>query len=392
MRFALDFSTLFFCNALAAVCATVAMLLVWQVHRREPAVRYWALGFLCWATGTFMGAFGAGLTSFKVVGNSLGIVGPALLYVGTARFLGRPLVRVLLWPVCGFGIAAIGYFSLLDDRAAWRVLTHCLAVCMIALLILWDLWAARGRIGRGVALLIAACWSAMFVVDAVRAVRILLGLPSVAAPLDATSIAWFVTNQANLLLLSISYLLLASQRLQQRLDDLANRDELTGALNRRAFNRRAGEGELPAGDAALLVFDLDHFKQINDRYGHAGGDAALRTATATIRGLLRRDDLFARAGGEEFWLLLPNTSLSEARSMAERLRAAVAAADIECEGTPLFRVTTSIGIAAVAAERIASTLADRLAAADRALYAAKSSGRNRVAVDEENEPGARLHG
>jgi len=172
------------------------------------------------------------------------------------------------------------------------------------------------------------------------------------------------------------------KRMQRELCRLATTDPLTGIDNRRRFmeqlNQELARVRRYGHAAALLMFDLDHFKRVNDRHGHAAGDAVLRHFTGLCNGLLREVDQFGRLGGEEFAVLLPDTPLAGAREFAERLRQTVA--DTPCDvGMAVVSYTVSIGIAgcdqgAVDADSV-------LARADRALYRAKSEGRNRSVID-----------
>ena len=175
----------------------------------------------------------------------------------------------------------------------------------------------------------------------------------------------------------------ARRELIERLTHQANHDSLTGALSRRALMDR-GEaclGELARGphEAALLMLDIDHFKRVNDRLGHAAGDKALTEFFRLVSAELREDDLFGRTGGEEFAVLLPRTDLIKATGLAERIRAAIAAARITVPSGERLRMTVSIGVAAQAAARV-KDFDDLLLAADRALYEAKAAGRNTVRV------------
>lgn len=162
-------------------------------------------------------------------------------------------------------------------------------------------------------------------------------------------------------------------------------DALTGLANRRAFDGRLDQAlaEAAAGGTppCLLVADLDHFKRINDHFGHGFGDQVLRATAQVLRSLVPEPALAARVGGEEFAVLLPAAPLDEALALAERLRTAVAAARIRRKGhdEPLQRVTLSLGAAMWRSGESAGSLVDR---ADRALYSAKASGRDRVALAE----------
>jgi diguanylate cyclase (GGDEF)-like protein/PAS domain S-box-containing protein len=157
-------------------------------------------------------------------------------------------------------------------------------------------------------------------------------------------------------------------------------DHLTGVANRRAFFE-AAELELSRNrrtprPTALILFDADHFKDVNDRHGHPAGDCVLRQLGAALSATFRQVDVVARVGGEEFAVLLPSSTMAGALAVAERLRVLVASQPVVCEGVPIA-YTVSAGIAAVeAGETIdLDTLIKR---ADRALYAAKTKGRNRV--------------
>lgn len=156
-------------------------------------------------------------------------------------------------------------------------------------------------------------------------------------------------------------------------------DPLTGAYNRRYFFE-AADKMLAAqrrtdGALAVMMIDVDHFKEINDVYGHPAGDRVLQTMTAIARDVLRDTDLFARFGGEEFIVALPNTSVAEAAAVAERLRQRVAAQPFAFQGHSID-VRVSCGVAMHGAEN--ASIEDTIKRADVALYRAKSLGRNRV--------------
>jgi diguanylate cyclase (GGDEF)-like protein len=172
----------------------------------------------------------------------------------------------------------------------------------------------------------------------------------------------------------------ARERLRaQALAQSAEQDPLTGLANRRHFERRIGELLAHEGAAdrplALALLDVDHFKQINDRFGHPAGDAVLVGLAQLLRENMRGGDVLARLGGEEFVIVLPDTPLGRAREVCERLRERVERrAWPECQG--LGRVTASIGLALTPPLELA-VLMQR---ADQALYAAKGAGRNRLVV------------
>jgi len=169
----------------------------------------------------------------------------------------------------------------------------------------------------------------------------------------------------------------------RRLEVLAQRDGLTGAANRRVFDARLRAtwqvSSALGSPLALLMIDIDHFKEFNDRYGHLEGDACLRAVAQVLMAGARNDDLAVRYGGEEFAVLLPRASAEHAQAIAERLRKAVENLAIAHAGSEFGTVTISIGVATAPDSR-AATINDFVRAADEALYAAKAWGRNRVAV------------
>ncbi|MCI4678790.1 diguanylate cyclase [Rhodoblastus acidophilus] len=169
-------------------------------------------------------------------------------------------------------------------------------------------------------------------------------------------------------------------QMQLKLVELATRDGLTGLLNRPAFFHRAikicKEGGAPI---AAIMADVDHFKSVNDRFGHAWGDKALKSVAEN---LARRADVAARLGGEEFVLLLPASSPEHALAVAEDLRRAIASCEIDVDGTPL-RLSCSFGVAVA---QPGAEIDDLLRRADCALYAAKRGGRDRVVVHDDERP------
>lgn len=159
-------------------------------------------------------------------------------------------------------------------------------------------------------------------------------------------------------------------------------DGLTGVPNRRHFeeflDRELAGSVRHRRGLALAMLDIDHFKSVNDRFGHFAGDLTLREVAATATAAVRRDELFARYGGEEFALVLPEAGPAEAVAVCERIRAAVAAHEYECDGQR-YRVTVSVGVAFASGDE-GQTPADLVREADAQLYRAKRSGRDRVCV------------
>jgi diguanylate cyclase (GGDEF)-like protein len=183
-------------------------------------------------------------------------------------------------------------------------------------------------------------------------------------------------------------------RIKLQRDSLAQQaltDALTGLGNRAAFERRMCEAVAVAQrygrPAALVMIDLDHFKRLNDTFGHSFGDRVLRALAGVLRQTARETDIAFRYGGEEFAVLLTETSLEQGLRAAERIRAAIAAIDLDCDGAGV-QVTASLGIAATTQwpDTDALTPPQLVSAADGALYQAKHGGRNQVAAAGFIEP------
>jgi len=207
---------------------------------------------------------------------------------------------------------------------------------------------------------------------------------------DGTSLAESVVHV-------IGDIVRANQDLQSQLETAENRledqaveieahisrsltDPLTGLPNRREFNDRLEERmsawKRRKETFSLLMLDVDHFKALNDQHGHLAGDQVLATIARSLRGAVRREDFVARFGGEEFAVLLPNTSLEQAMLVAEKVREAVAQSVVTHDDKEIL-VTASGGLAAVDECDTTQSLIQK---ADAALYAAKASGRNRICI------------
>ncbi len=195
-----------------------------------------------------------------------------------------------------------------------------------------------------------------------------------------TFVAIFVMT----IIASLGFLQMQKERAEEKLMHLAMHDGLTELLNRRAFFELA-DRELTIArredkPIAVLLFDIDYFKRINDTLGHDQGDAVLREIASRIKSTIRRSDLFGRIGGEEFCVLLTNLENEEPRRLAERTRRAIG--DSPFANVP-WPVTISIGISFYDAESD-DTIAATINRADKALYRAKNEGRNRVAIHTPN--------
>ena len=199
------------------------------------------------------------------------------------------------------------------------------------------------------------------------AVLLSTGIPLLVAP----PIAWYLVG-----------LLLRVYRVEQEMRALASYDSLTGLPSRHAFfdnaNNYVSLAKRERKTFSVMIIDLDHFKSINDRYGHPAGDAVLKLFADVVNSVARRSDIIGRLGGEEFAIVLPSTSTSEALEFSERLHHAISQAVLKYKGSAI-RYTASIGLSEYDTES-EDSIDDLLARADLALYQAKQSGRNQTAT------------
>lgn len=172
------------------------------------------------------------------------------------------------------------------------------------------------------------------------------------------------------------------KHLIKKLNHLSTTDSLTGLLNRRALNdildHEIDRARRYSSDLSLILCDIDRFKLINDSYGHRAGDLALQAISEALKSTLRKADVIGRYGGDEFMMILPETSLNGAKSLAEKIRAAVENTELELPGGKLNRLSMSIGVASCCAA--VENIDTIVARADAALYTSKQAGRNRVSV------------
>ncbi|HQS02136.1 MAG TPA: GGDEF domain-containing protein [Halothiobacillus sp.] len=181
--------------------------------------------------------------------------------------------------------------------------------------------------------------------------------------------------------------------LHDDLQRVAALDPLTGIYNRRfgfkRFEEELNRAERNRSSLAILLLDLDHFKRINDTYGHLSGDKVLIQSANICREILREGDVLLRYGGEEFVIVLPGASLHDAKEVAERIRFAISQSIVRV-GDQALNVTSSIGIAATSGQGLITTAEDLVAQADQRLYMAKATGRNKVVAEGLPDPHASL--
>jgi diguanylate cyclase (GGDEF)-like protein len=316
----------------------------------------------------------------SIIGGNLGLIGGAsLLYGGLCRFNGRPFPTQL---VVGMPLLFLALVTVPTIYSFAPLRFSVSALLVTATYGLGVFEVLRVRDGLRSRLPLALALGLQGIMALARAPLSIFAEP----PIFTYSGPWFaaIVIEAVVFAQVVSYLVISlpKERVEQELQRAALSDSLTGLQNRRAFYDCAAHVFSLASrrhhPIALLSFDLDHFKQLNDTYGHAAGDEALKCFAQVLASQLRASDICARLGGEEFVALLCETPVEDARVAAERIIATFATSPIEVTGRTIH-ATVSAGVAGCADG--SSTLERLLAAADEALYAAKQGGRNRVRCD-----------
>jgi diguanylate cyclase (GGDEF)-like protein len=391
----LDIRTLFLAAGLMRLVQVIALFYVWRVHKNYGPARDWALGSLLVAAGMLLIALHDVISlDCSVIGGNLGLLGGAMLFdAGIVRACERRPPWAAGWTVLTAAMLLLAWFTIGRPSYAARsaILTSVVFVCHF-----YTVWTClrvpRGPL-RGTQWLVAGALAVEAVAGLVRCVDLVEhGVPGVLAESQTVAV-FLLTVMSMTLLIVVALVNLTGQRLRIELDHAAQHDPLTGALNRRAFGALAGR-ELSRADRraqvlSAIMLDLDHFKQVNDAHGHAAGDTVLVTVAHLVRAGLRLEDLLCRCGGEEFVAFLPDTTALQAECLAERLRETVAKTPV-CHAGVVVPVTISIGVAE--RRRGDQGWEELMAAADKALYRAKSEGRNRVVVLEPARASAKAGG
>jgi diguanylate cyclase (GGDEF)-like protein len=373
---ALDVTTLF----VVATCITALLglfLLSAWMQERIRALAWWGTAYL-------LGGFSVAIWSIE------GLISPplpagmanALLFVACGMIWSAARIfhgRRVLWGSMFAGAIAWLTACLFPEFAQWaaaRIVLSSLIVATYTFLTAAELWRERRK-------MLLRRWPAIFV-PILHGAVFLFPIPLASLlPADggvmSLASGWFAIFVLETMLYVVGtafiVLVLAKERSVRIHRDAASTDELTGLLNRRGFfaathklvTRQAAKRE----PVAVLMFDLDHFKSINDRFGHQVGDEALRLFASTVGTSMRAADVIGRFGGEEFVAMLPG-NLADATAAAERIRMTFQAAAGTVAGCRLD-ATVSVGAASGGID-----VASLIASADAALYRAKTNGRNRV--------------
>ena len=377
----LGYSPLLAITVITPALAGCLLLLSWLQHRRITALALWGSGFITASVATTLIIVLRGtIPDFWsiVVGNALLAAAYGILWGGARTFDGKnvsillALMGVVFWLIaCSIGPV----YARPEARA-----TVMAAIGIVyTLLVVFELWRGRGdEVWRWPIMVLLLAHAAAIPIHIPLAGAWTHPDPSDPSDLDLLTFAVF---EGAFVCICAAYLFggLAKDRIAARYRRASLTDPLTGIANRRGFLHRGERLLMRARFAreptALILFDLDRFKSINDRYGHITGDEVLISFCRLATSHLRPNDLFGRIGGEEFASLLLNTGRHDALWLAERVRKAFEAS-FHTAGQYAFSSTVSVGVAISDDER--SDLNALLSAADQALYQAKALGRNRV--------------
>ena len=376
----LDIRTLVLTYVGLTIGQAVVLVYLWSVQRSYPPAKDWAVGSLMFAIGLFLFALRtqASAVLTEIVSNLFLLPGLMLFNFGIVKATGRtpPMKSGLAF--CLVAIAFIAWFVLVSPNYPAGVVTHNLVFLTLYLYTAYACLVAKTAKGNHTFRIVGMLCIALALACLWRVAGGVFGLTFSFSP-TLPRLFWVATSLISFPMITVLLTLHTSQRLQEEIHAQARRDTLTDAFNRRAFTEfadkewsRSVRNDYPL---SMLTVDIDHFKYFNDQYGHQTGDAALVQVSRVAQSALRASDIWCRYGGEEFVALLPNTTLSQAMAIAERLRQSVERTTIVSARGSLS-VSVSIGVAERSSNH--SSIEEVLAISDAALYKAKAAGRNRV--------------
>jgi diguanylate cyclase (GGDEF)-like protein len=379
-HFFIDLPTLFVLTVFLSTTGGLLLLFSWAQNRNTPALAFWGIGYLFGSAGAaLLGVHGALPGAWSVcLANALLCAAYGMMWGGARSFEGRRVHGPLIAAGAAILIAAFQFESFAQSLPARMALVSTI-LATYALLSARELWYARDRelISRWPTLALVLIHTG-FLLARIPFTDALTS--SFAAGQPQSLVALVMAFEGLFVTFCLPFLRVAMTKERAELEQrrAALTDPLTGVANRRAFfDRGASLLQRTFADrrpAALLLFDLDRFKEVNDTAGHQAGDHVLKAFSDLVAGSIRPDDLFGRLGGEEFACLMANASMREALRLSERLRR-----DFESLRFPGLETNATVSVGVAMASDAGQDLPALLATADRALYRAKADGRNRVA-------------
>lgn len=382
----LDPATILVVGTFVGVLMTLVLVVTDRgMPRRMPGLRELTAGFAVHTATTVLFALQATpaprLVSV-VLANAAYAAGFVLTFVGYRRFTGRAGAAGSAWALAGATVAVIAWATWGRESLLLRTVVQTVPELVLYPLAAVGLLAGREPARRAGRSIVAVLLLVDVAIAVVRSATILAaGSAQPLMTMGGPQLLYLGLHVVTFAGTGVGITMMAHERLREELERQAWHDSLTGALTRRAFfdvAERTRHRCVRSGDSyALVMLDLDHFKEWNDRHGHQAGDRFLEAVAGALRLALRPGDVVGRYGGEEFVVLLPGAPLEGAARAAERLRGAVAC--LEAGPRPGDRGTASLGVAASRAP--GEALDAVLKRADAALYRAKSAGRDRVELE-----------
>ena len=339
--------------------------------KQYRGVRAALLANLCVAVGLMLRLFAEQLPEFLsiLLSNLLLLTGHGLFYISLSQFTGLPHNKLLVIGMIAVVLAFLAYFTYGDVDIARRVIVFSLGTLAMVTLLIYQLWQIQKTTLRFSAslLLVSFLIQGLFLI--LRTISVIRNPPQDALSLTPAQSATYLFSFAISFFWTTGFVLMVSHRLRNDLMEIATIDVLTRVPNRRAtqafLEKEISRAQRQNSEFSILLIDIDDFKQVNDRWGHAVGDDVLVRTASVFQSMIRKQDLVGRWGGEEFLVIVPGPC--DAEVLAERIRSEIAAAEY-IHGSVSFHITVSVGIACANSTSIGDEL---LKQADDALYRAK---------------------
>ena len=373
--------------ALSLTSATISVifLLVWLHLGRKPYALSWSVAFIAataqWLSSLFSSAFPSPEAHW-LTSNGLGLIVIVLGLLGHCQRTGFNLKAGGVWILAGVVYAAVGWTTLVQPHVGLRTglvpLAATVSLFLSARIVLGHRKPPRpAEWATGLMMIIVGITQL-----AAATVAIMQGPVGDATMRNLYIHINFLTLPAGYTGLAMFVILMLASDLSEQMKEIAIRDQLTNLLNRRGFIEHGSLAYASARRSgrslSVIMTDIDRFKQVNDEFGHAVGDNALRHFAEVLRYSRRAEDILARVGGEEFALVLPGTTIEDANRLADELCGRVEATPFRFNGRRL-PLTASFGVATLSEKD--TELGDMFLRADRALYRSKRDGRNRVDLE-----------
>jgi diguanylate cyclase (GGDEF)-like protein len=339
--------------------------------KQYRGVREALLANLCVAVGLMLRLLAENLPEFltTILSSVLMLMGSGLFYIALSQFAGLAYSKLFVTVVLMATMSFLLYFTYGEDNLAKRMITFSLASLVMVFLLIDQLWRIQKTSLRFSARLMLASFLIHATFLMIRTIRLLLNPPQETISLSPAQSATYLLSFAISFFWSMGFVLMVSHRLRNDLMEIATIDVLTRIPNRRAtqtfLEKERSRSQRSQDEFSILLIDIDDFKEVNDRWGHAVGDEVLVGIASLFQSMIRKQDLVGRWGGEEFLIIVPG--ICDTGALAERIRSEVAAVEFR-QGSTAFHITVSIGIACANQTSLADEI---LKKADDALYQAK---------------------